>query len=113
SSDIDLIFVYSDEGAVFKSKPRPGEQAGRGMSNHQFFIRLAEGFIAEIGRLTPDGSLFRVDVRLRPEGDAGPLARSLESYENYYAQWGQTWERMMLIKARCVAGDEGLAAEFL
>ena len=57
--------------------------------------------------------LFRIDLRLRPEGDAGPLCRSLESYENYYAQWGQTWERMMLIKARGVAGDEGLAAEFL
>jgi glutamate-ammonia-ligase adenylyltransferase len=52
-------------------------------------------------------------MRLRPEGDAGPLARSLPSYENYYAQWGQTWERMMLIKARGVAGDAGLAAEFL
>ena len=63
--------------------------------------------------MTADGFLFRIDLRLRPEGDAGPLARSLESYENYYAQWGQTWERMMLIKARGVAGDEGLAAEFL
>ena len=63
--------------------------------------------------MTAEGFLFRIDLRLRPEGDAGPLARSLESYENYYAQWGQTWERMMLIKARCVAGDEGLAAEFL
>ena len=63
--------------------------------------------------MTPDGMLFRIDLRLRPEGDAGPLCRSLESYENYYAQWGQTWERMMLIKARGVAGDEGLAAEFL
>ena len=50
---------------------------------------------------------------LRPEGDAGPLARSLASYENYYAQWGQTWERMMLIKARAVAGDARLGAEFL
>ena len=47
--------------------------------------------------------LYRIDLRLRPEGDSGPLSRSLGSYENYYAQWGQTWERMMLIKARCVA----------
>jgi glutamate-ammonia-ligase adenylyltransferase len=52
-------------------------------------------------------------LRLRPEGDAGPLSRSLAGYENYYAQWGQTWERMMLIKARGVAGDASLAAEFL
>ena len=50
---------------------------------------------------------------MRPEGDAGPLARSLAGYENYYAQWGQTWERMMLIKARHVAGDAALATEFL
>jgi len=57
--------------------------------------------------------LFRIDLRLRPEGDAGPLCRSLESYENFYAQWGQTWERMMLIKARPVAGDKSLGAEFL
>src|SRR5262249_56738869 len=53
------------------------------------------------------------DLRLRPEGNAGPLARSLESYENYYAQWGQTWERMMLIKARPVAGDLELGTEFI
>ena len=63
--------------------------------------------------MTADGFLFRIDLRLRPEGDAGPLARSLESYENYYSQWGQTWERMMLIKARHVAGDVALSAEFL
>ena len=63
--------------------------------------------------MTPEGALYRIDLRLRPEGDAGPLTRSLASYENYYAQWGQTWERMMLIKARGVAGDETLAAEFL
>ena len=63
--------------------------------------------------MTPEGALYRIDLRLRPEGDAGPLSRSLAGYENYYAQWGQTWERMMLIKARGVAGDETLAAEFL
>jgi len=83
------------------------------MSNRQFFNKLAEAFIAEVSRVTPDGMLFRIDLRLRPEGDAGPLSRSLESYENYYTEWGQTWERMMLIKTRGVAGDEGLAAEFL
>src|SRR2546430_2205810 len=70
------------------------------------------GNVTEITRLTPEGTLYRIDLRLRPEGDAGPLARSLGSYENYYAQWGQTWERMMLIKARRVAGDESLASEF-
>lgn len=113
SSDVDVIFVYSEEGGVFKSPPGPSEPVGRGMSNHQFFVRLAEAMIAEIGRLTPDGALFRIDVRLRPEGKTGPLARSLASYENFYAQWGQTWERMMLIKARPVAGAPALGGEFL
>jgi [glutamine synthetase] adenylyltransferase / [glutamine synthetase]-adenylyl-L-tyrosine phosphorylase len=113
SSDIDVIFIYSDEGYVFKTPPRNMEQGGKGLSNHQFFTRLAEAIIAEIGRLTPEGMLFRIDLRLRPEGNSGPLARSLSSYENYYAQWGQTWERMMLIKARPVAGDIELATEFI
>lgn len=113
SSDVDVIFVYSEEGRVFKVAPPKGKPAGTGLANHQFFNRLAEMFTAEVARMTGEGTLYRIDLRLRPEGDAGPLARSLASYENYYAQWGQTWERMMLIKARCVAGDKALAAEFL
>ncbi|MGP8198864.1 MAG: bifunctional [glutamate--ammonia ligase]-adenylyl-L-tyrosine phosphorylase/[glutamate--ammonia-ligase] adenylyltransferase [Limisphaerales bacterium] len=113
SSDVDVLFVYTEEGNVFKTPPRPGQQPGKAMSNHQFFARLAEKWIAEIVLMTPDGSLFRVDARLRPEGKAGPLVRSLESYENYYAEWGQTWERMMLIKARPVSGDKGLGDEFV
>jgi glutamate-ammonia-ligase adenylyltransferase len=128
SSDVDVIFVYAEEGDVFKEPP-PGTGAvrsrhgGRGphavppprpvLKSHQFFNRLAEAFIAEVTRLAPEGILYRIDLRLRPEGDLGPLARSLAGYENYYAQWGQTWERMMLMKGRGVAGDEPLAAEFL
>jgi len=113
SSDVDVLFVYSEEGGVFKEPPRPGRAAKPALTNHQFFTRVAEAFINEVGKLTEDGALFRIDLRLRPEGDAGPLVRSLSSYENYYAQWGQTWERMMLIKARCVAGDNSVAGEFL
>ncbi|MEW6303695.1 MAG: bifunctional [glutamate--ammonia ligase]-adenylyl-L-tyrosine phosphorylase/[glutamate--ammonia-ligase] adenylyltransferase [Verrucomicrobiota bacterium] len=113
SSDVDVIFVYSEEGHVFKEPPRKKDVAGKGMSNHQFFTRLAKEFIVEVSRMADEGSLFRIDLRLRPEGDSGPLVRSLASYENYYAQWGQSWERMMLIKARCVAGDQPLGAEFL
>ncbi|MGV3772176.1 MAG: bifunctional [glutamate--ammonia ligase]-adenylyl-L-tyrosine phosphorylase/[glutamate--ammonia-ligase] adenylyltransferase [Verrucomicrobiales bacterium] len=113
SSDIDVIFVYSGEGDVFKSNPAKSEAASRTISNHQFYKLLSEKIIAEFGRLTAEGSLFRIDLRLRPEGKNGPLARSLGSYESYYAQWGQTWERMMLIKARPVAGDQVLGAEFL
>ena len=113
SSDVDLMFVYDDEGDVFKEPPAGKIPPRSVMSSHQFFGKLAEAFNAEVSRTTEDGFLFRVDLRLRPEGDAGPLVRSLESCENYYAQWGQTWERMMLIKARHVAGDEVLAAEFI
>lgn len=101
SSDIDLIFLYGEEGEV-----RPG------FSRHQFFTRLAEKLIATFGENHPEGPLFRVDLRLRPEGDAGPLVRSLESMETYYAGFGETWERMVLIKTRGVAGDEELAYEF-
>jgi len=111
SSDVDVLFVYSEEGGTFKQQPARNQKPA--LSNHQFFNRLAEAFIAEVGKLTDAGTLYRIDLRLRPEGESGPLARSLASYENYYAQWGQTWERMMLIKARGVAGDAGLAAEFL
>jgi [glutamine synthetase] adenylyltransferase / [glutamine synthetase]-adenylyl-L-tyrosine phosphorylase len=114
SSDVDVIFVYSEEGQVFKEPPRKGAAATeRALTNHQFFKRLAEAFIAEVARSTPQGMLYRIDLRLRPEGDAGPLVRSFASYETFYAQWGQTWERMMLLKARCVAGDAAIAAEFL
>ena len=113
SSDVDLMFLYTDEGDVFKEPPTKKKAPRAALSNRQFFNKLAETFVAEVSRVTPDGMLYRVDMRLRPEGGTGPLCRSLESCENYYAEWGQTWERMMLIKARGVAGDEGLAAEFL
>jgi glutamate-ammonia-ligase adenylyltransferase len=113
SSDVDLMFLYEDEGEVFKEIPAGKTPPRSVMSNHQYFCKLAEALSDEISRATANGFLFRVDLRLRPEGDSGPIARSLESCENYYAQWGQTWERMMLIKARPVAGDESLAAEFL
>jgi len=68
--------------------------------------------VRAIGEATAEGFVFRVDLRLRPEGDAGALARSLESCENYYAAYGETWERMALMKARAVAGDPELGYEF-
>jgi glutamate-ammonia-ligase adenylyltransferase len=105
SSDVDVLFVYSDEGEVFREPPDKVKSQKPVVKNHLFFNRLAEAFIGEVSRMSPTGTLYRIDLRLRPEGDQGPLSRSLASYENYYAQWGQTWERMMLIKARGVAGD--------
>lgn len=111
SSDVDVMLVYEDEGHVFKDRPK-GRGASSNLSSHEYFNRLVENFIAEVGGATDDGMLYRIDFRLRPEGESGPLSRSVESYENYYAQWGELWERLMLIKARPIAGDAELGAEF-
>src|SRR5437667_2824505 len=102
SSDVDLIFLYSEEGEV---SPR--------LSHHQWFNRLAEDILETFSAPDPEGALFRIDLRLRPEGSAGPLVRSLESMENYYAGFGETWERIALIKARGIGGSRELAYEFL
>src|SRR5438094_1759355 len=102
SSDVDLLFLYGEEGEL---TPR--------ISYHEFFNRLGKRILETFSTPHPAGSLFRVDLRLRPEGSAGPLARSLESMENYYAGFGETWERLALIKARGIAGSRELAYEFL
>src|SRR5712691_7582365 len=102
SSDVDLLFLYSEEG-----------QLAPHISYHQFFNRLGNKILETFSPPHPAGSLFRADLRLRPEGSAGPLARSLESMENYYAGFGETWERIALIKARGIAGSRELAYDFL
>ncbi len=102
SSDVDLIFVYSKEG-----------QLTANFSYHEWFTRLGNRIVETFAASDPAGALFRVDLRLRPEGSAGPLVRSLASMENYYAGFGETWERLALIKARWICGDRELAYEFL
>ena len=102
SSDVDLLFLYSEEGQLTPQ-----------FSYHEFFNRLGKKILETFSTPHPEGSLFRVDLRLRPEGSAGPLARSLESMENYYAGFGETWERLALIKTRGIAGSRELAYEFL
>src|SRR5947208_1219040 len=102
SSDVDLLFLYSDEGQLTPH-----------LSYHEFFNRLGNKILETFSTPHPVGSLFRVDLRLRPEGSAGPLARSLDSMENYYAGFGETWERLALIKARGVGGSRELTYEFL
>jgi glutamate-ammonia-ligase adenylyltransferase len=66
SSDVDVLFVYADEGQAFRGSPNESPKPARVMSSHQYFNRLAESFIAEITRLTPEGAWFRIDLRLRP-----------------------------------------------
>ncbi len=102
SSDIDLIFVYSDEG-----------QTDTGIDNSEYYARLCEFLIKAMSEVTADGYVFRVDIRLRPESSAGVIIRSMESYESYYEGWGDLWERQALIKARPVAGDMVFGDEFI
>lgn len=102
SSDVDLIFVYGEEG----------ELSAR-LSYHEFFNRLGKKILQTFSAPSSEGVFLRVDLRLRPEGSAGPLARSLESMEHYYGGFGETWERLALIKARHIGGSPETAYEFL
>jgi glutamate-ammonia-ligase adenylyltransferase len=96
SSDIDLVFVYPEDGET--RGPRP-------LSNHEYFIRFARRLIALLNEMTADGYVFRVDMRLRPLGSDGPLAVSFGMLENYFITQGREWERYAWIKARVVCGD--------
>lgn len=102
SSDIDVIFFYSEEGQVTLS-----------LSHHEWFNRLATKIFQTFSSNDANGALFRIDLRLRPEGSSGPMARSLTSLEHYYSGFGETWERLALIKARGIAGSQELAYDFL
>ena len=104
SSDIDIIFCYPQAGSC---------DGRRGMANDQFFTRLARAVISSLSEITGDGFCFRVDTRLRPFGDSGPLTSSLAALEQYYQREGRDWERYALIKARPVAGDLAAGARFI
>ena len=99
SSDIDLIFAYPENGAT--------EGGARTTTNEDFFARLCRSLIQVIGATTSEGFVFRVDARLRPYGDNGPLAMSFDAMEDYYQNQGREWERYAWIKARVIAGDPG------
>ncbi len=106
SSDIDVMFVYREEGSCLTDR-------GKKTSHNEYFNRLAEKIVQYLSTGTSEGHLYRVDTRLRPESGAGPLARSLQSYLLYYETRGELWERQMLIKARTIAGDEHLGKDFV
>jgi len=104
SSDVDLVFVYPDEG----------DTAGpRALSNHEFFVRLGQRIVRTLDDVTADGRVFRVDMRLRPWGEAGRLACGFDALEQYFVADGREWERYAWIKARVVAGGDASAAEAL
>jgi glutamate-ammonia-ligase adenylyltransferase len=104
SSDIDLTFVYEAEGDT---------EGPEVVSNRTYFARLAEGLVGALTAMTEEGTVYRVDLRLRPEGAGGPLALPLVAYRAYHVTRGALWERQALIKARVAAGDERVGQAFL
>ena len=102
SSDVDVIYVYSsDQGEV------------GGLSLHEYFAKLCTQVTAAMSEVTEHDIVFRVDLRLRPEGAKGAIANSLAQIERYYETFGRPWERQAWIKARVSAGDHTLGAEVL
>lgn len=95
SSDIDLVFVYPEEGDT---------DGAQRLTNHEYFARVGRKLIALLGDISEDGFVFRVDMRLRPYGESGPLVASFEALENYLVSQGREWERYAWIKARALTG---------
>lgn len=106
SSDIDLLFLYTDEGQTTGN-------GGRVTTNADYFRKVGELLIRAMSEQTAGGQLFRVDMRLRPFGATGPLAISLEAAIDYYTTYGRAWERQALIKTRACAGDMALGEAFI
>ncbi len=105
SSDIDLIFAFPEAGWTDKGP--------RKVTNQEFFTRLAQDLINVISRTTADGFVFRIDMRLRPYGDSGPLVLTFDAMEEYYESQGRQWERYAMVKARPVAGDKSAGDRLL
>lgn len=100
SSDIDLIFAWPEHGCT---------QGGRReLDNAQFFTRLGQRLIKVLDQPTQDGFVYRVDMRLRPFGDSGPLVLSFAALEDYYQEQGRDWERYAMVKARIMGDDDGV-----
>ncbi len=94
SSDIDLIFIYPHSGAT--------QGCRRSLDNQQFFTRLAQKLITSLHQHTADGFVYRVDMRLRPFGESGPLVLTFSAMEDYYQEQGRDWERYAMLKARVI-----------
>lgn len=104
SSDVDLVFAY----------PEAGNTTGpHAIDNHTFFTGIGRQLIEVLGSRTADGHVFRVDMRLRPDGESGALALSFDAMEQYYQLHGREWERYALQKARVVAGDQATGERLL
>jgi glutamate-ammonia-ligase adenylyltransferase len=106
ASDIDLLFLYSDEGLT-----AAGGARGQ-LTNREYFGKLAESVLREVGEPTGEGAAYRIDVRLRPHGRVGALACSLDEAVRYYETAAQDWELQALIRARAGAGSQRLYTSF-
>ena len=106
ASDIDLIFLFSDDG-----KSAPGGSRGP-ITNREYFVKLSERLLRIISEPTGEGASYRIDVRLRPHGREGTLAASLEEAVRYYEGPAQDWELQTLIRSRAAAGTIGLYSAF-
>ncbi len=107
SSDVDYIFIYPEDGETAGSP-----ESGRKIEAYEFFVRLGKRLISVLNDITGDGQVFRVDMRLRPNGDSGPLVCSLVSLENYLIAQGREWERYAWIKARVMNAGDNLQAHW-
>jgi [glutamine synthetase] adenylyltransferase / [glutamine synthetase]-adenylyl-L-tyrosine phosphorylase len=113
SSDVDLIFVYGTEiGETTGVTTSKGTTKNR-ITNHEYYCKLGEELTRFLTLSTGSGFVYRVDLRLRPEGQRGDIALALRGYEMYYESWGRAWERAMLLRARPIAGDRELAGSFM
>jgi len=113
SSDIDIMFAYGTmEGETSGIARQRGVKTNR-ITNHEYYCKLGESLNRFLSANTEDGFIYRVDLRLRPEGQRGSIALPLSGYETYYESWGRAWERAMLLRARPIAGESRLGAEFM
>lgn len=104
TSDLDLIFIYD---AALDAM----SDGARSLAASAYYTRLSQAFINAITAPTAEGRLYEVDMRLRPSGNAGPLAVALPSFDSYQRGSAWTWEHMALTRARCILGDDSLCAE--
>ncbi len=105
SSDIDLIFAFPEAGSTVDGP--------RSVGNEEYFIKLCRAFLKVFNEKGPEGILYRVDMRLRPFGESGPLTMSFNSLEDYYQNQGREWERYALIKAKTIGGDREAGDQLL
>ncbi|KKL95483.1 hypothetical protein LCGC14_1854130, partial [marine sediment metagenome] len=113
SSDVDLVAVYADGQGDTAGVLTPTGLTANRVSNHEFYCTVVNLLTKLLSAHTDDGVGYRVDLRLRPEGRKGEVAWPLGSYRRYYESWGRTWERMVLTRARHVAGDRELGGAFI